>query len=317
MKIVIVGPGAIGLLMFGLFSRSREEVWLLDKDPERANRLKKNGIKIEGLTSLKIQNPKVTSDPEEVKDADFWVICVKSYDTKNVAKKLANYVSHDARLISLQNGVGNVELLAETFGPGKILAGVTHMGATLLKEGVLEHAGEGETIIGKLDGSMGVEFKDLRELFQKSKVSVRISKDVMSILWSKLVINVGVNALSAITRLKNGRLIQFEGTRRILSDAVTEALKVAKRKRIKLIYDDMLAKAESVCEATADNVSSMLSDVLNHKKTEIDFLNGAIVRQGESLGIKTPVNSLLVDLIKTIEASYANQMAGSLTQDKE
>ena len=309
MKIVIVGPGAIGLLFAALFSRSKEDIWILDKDAQRASRLKKNGIKIEGLTSLNIQDPKVTSNPKEVSDSDFWFICVKSYDTKNVIKDISDHVSSSAFVVSLQNGAGNVELLSEKLGSRKVLACVTNMGATLLKEGTVRHAGEGDTIIGRLDATTGVELKDLRELFLRSKVPVKVSKDVKSILWSKLVLNVGINALSAITRLNNGRLIQFEGARKILREAITEAVRVAKRKRIKLIYDDALAKAEALCESTENNISSMLQDVLNKKKTEIDFLNGAIVRQGDSLGVKTPVNAFLVDLIKTIESSYAYQAA--------
>jgi 2-dehydropantoate 2-reductase len=307
MKIVIVGPGAMGLVVFGLLSRTKEEVWLLDKDADRASRLKKNGIKIEGLVSLKISSPCVTSEPAEVRDADFWIICVKSYATKNVIKKIATAVGPQAFVLSLQNGLGNAELLSESLGALRVLVGVASLGATLLGEGISRYAGEGDIILGKLNGGMGVELRDLREAFQKAKIPVKISKDVMAILWSKLIINAGINPLSAITRLKNGKLIQFEGTRRILREAVTEAVKVAKRKRTKLIYDDVLAKTESVCEATAENISSMLADVLNKKKTEIDYLNGAIVRQGESLGIKTPVNMLLVDLIKTIESSYADE----------
>lgn len=304
MKITIVGPGSVGLLFAGLFSKSKEEVRILDHDASRANRIKKNGIRLEGLSSVKIAEPEITADPDELKDSDFWFVCVKSYDTKNVIKKIKGFVSDSAFVVSLQNGVGNVELLAEAFGRDRVLAGVTSMGATLLSEGVVRHAGEGETVVGRLDGALGVELKDLRELFGKSRIAIKISRDVMGILWSKLVINVGVNALSAATRLKNGKLLDYEGARRILREAVTEAVKVAKRKRIRLIYDDMLARTESVCEATADNISSMLQDVLSKKKTEIDFINGVIVRQGESLGIKTPVNALLVDLIKTIESGY-------------
>ncbi|MBI5873461.1 MAG: 2-dehydropantoate 2-reductase [Candidatus Omnitrophica bacterium] len=309
MKVVIVGPGAIGLLLYGLLSRSKEEVWLLDKSPERCSSLKKSGIKIEGLSSLKIQSPKITCDPSEVSDANLWIICVKSYDTKNIVKRLADKVGPGAFIFSLQNGIGNVEMFSETLGRDKVLAGVTNLGATLVEEGVVRHAGEGETIAGRLDGSMGPELRDLRELFQKSKLQIKISKDVNAVLWSKLVINVGINALSALTRMANGRIIEFDGSHRIFREAIAEAVKVAKRKRIKLIYDDPIAKAESVCEATAANVSSMLSDVLKKKKTEIDFLNGVIVRQGESLGIRTPVNALLVDLIETIESRYAFEIS--------
>lgn len=131
-----------------------------------------------------------------------------------------------------------------------------------------------------------------------------MSRDIKSLAWSKLIINVGINALTAITRLPNGKLIEFEGTKRILRDAVTEATRIAKRKRIKLIYDDPLAKVEAVCESTAANISSMLQDVLRKKHTEIDFINGVIVRLGQELGIAVPINKLLVDLVKTIESSY-------------
>ena len=306
MKVVIVGPGAMGLLLAGVLSRAKEDIWLLDKDVARSNRLKKNGLKVEGLSVLRVQEPQVTADPEDVKDAKLWIICVKSYDTKNVLKKIADTVPEGAFVLSLQNGIGNIELLSERLGPTRVLAGVTNLGATLTEEGVVRHAGEGETIVGRLDGAMGVELKDIRELFLKAKLPIKISKDIKAVLWSKLVINAGINPLSGILRLKNGRLIQFENSHKILREAVTEAVRVAKRKRIKLMFDDAIAKVESVCEATAENISSMLQDILNKKKTEIDFINGVIVRQGESLGVKTPVNALLVDFIKSIESNYAH-----------
>jgi len=123
-------------------------------------------------------------------------------------------------------------------------------------------------------------------------------------VWGKVIINVGINALTAITRLNNGRLIEYEESRSLLRSAVQEAAKIVKRKRIKLAYDDPIQKAESVAKATASNVSSMLQDVLNKKRTEIDFINGAVVRQGKALGIATPVNEVLTNLVKTIEASY-------------
>jgi 2-dehydropantoate 2-reductase len=149
-----------------------------------------------------------------------------------------------------------------------------------------------------------VELRAIREIFNRAGMETRISRDIKGLIWSKLIINDGINALTAITRLANGKLIEFEGTRKILREAVSEATKVAKRKRIKLIYDDPLAKVEAVCEATATNISSMLQDVLKKKRTEIDFINGVIVRQGQELGIATPVNSVLLNLVKTIEASY-------------
>jgi 2-dehydropantoate 2-reductase len=213
-------------------------------------------------------------------------------------------IDENTKVLTLQNGIGNIEIIAEAVGSEKVIGGVTNLGVTLIDEGKVRYAGRGETVIGRIDGKIPVEMRSLREIFNKAGLETRISRDIKGLLWSKLIINVGINALTAITRLNNGKLIEFEGTRRILREAVTEATKIAKRKRIKLIYDDPLAKVEAVCEATATNVSSMLQDVLRKKRTEIDFINGVIVRQGQELGIPTPANSILTDLVKTIEAGY-------------
>jgi 2-dehydropantoate 2-reductase len=213
-------------------------------------------------------------------------------------------VLDNTRVLTMQNGLGNIEIISELVGTEKVIGGVTNLGSTLLDAGHVRHAGKGESIIGRIDGKIPVEMRAIREVFNKVGLQTRISRDIKGLLWSKLIINVGINALTAITRLANGRLIESEWTRRILRDAVTEATRIAKRKRIKLIYDDPLAKVEAVCEATATNISSMLQDVLKKKRTEIDFINGVIVRQAQELGVTAAVNSMLVDLVKTIESNY-------------
>lgn len=304
MKIVVVGPGAIGCLCAAFLAKSKAEIWLLDKHKERAEKLNQQGIIVEGISGNWQAQVKVTADVKEIGSADLIIICVKSYHTKNAIMSVRSLVGEDSRVLTLQNGFGNIEIISEVVGPEKAIGGVTNLGATLLDVGHVRHAGKGETVIGRIDGKIPVEMRDIRELFNKSGLETRISRDIKGLIWSKLIINVGINALTAITRLNNGRLVEFEGTKRILREAVTEATRIAKRKRIKLIYDDPLAKVEAVCEATATNVSSMLQDVLRKKQTEIDFINGVIVRLGQELGIPVPVNAILVDLVKTIEASY-------------
>lgn len=310
MKIVIIGPGAMGCLLAGLLSKAKlsgrqspEEIWLLDKNKERASIINQQGIVVEGLTDFATKI-KVSVDPTEIGLADLAIVCVKSYDTKEAITRARPAIADNTKVITLQNGIGNIEIISEVVGQEKVIGGVTNLGATLLGVGKVKYAGRGETVIGRIDAKIPVELRSIRQLFNKADLETRISRDIKALLWSKLIINVGINALTAITHLHNGKLIEFEGTRRVLREAVTEAIRVAKRKRIKLIYDDPLAKVEAVCEATAGNVSSMLQDVLKKKRTEIDFINGVIVRQGQELGIPVPVNSLLVDLVKTIEASY-------------
>lgn len=303
MKIVIVGAGAMGSLFAAVLSKSKEEIWVLDKIKERADKISRQGIVIDGISNLKA-SVKATADPKDIGQAELIIISVKAYHTKEAITSSQPLIKDNTAVLTLQNGIGNIEIISEIIGQDQVIGGVTNQGATLIDTGHIRHAGRGETVIGKIDGRISVQMRHIRELFNRCGFETRISRDIKGLLWSKLIINTGINALTAITRLCNGKLIEFEGTRKILREAVAEATKIAKRKRIKLIYDDPLDKVEAVCEATAANISSMLQDVLRKKRTEIDFINGVIVRQGQELGIATPVNALLTDLVKTIEASY-------------
>lgn len=306
MKIAVVGPGAIGSLIAAFLCKSKEEIWLLDYKKERAAKIKEQGQFVEGVSGNWHVRLNVTSDAKEIGQVDLIIICVKSYNTKDAILNAKPLIGEDTKVLTLQNGIGNIEILNEVIGSERVIGGVTNLGATLIDSGRVRHAGKGETVIGRLDGKIPVEMRSIRELFNKVGLETRISRDIRGLLWSKLIINVGINSLTAITRLNNGKLVEFEGTRKIMRSAVTEAVRIAKRKRIKLIYDDPLAKVEAVCEATSANLSSMLQDVLRKKRTEIDFINGVIVRQGQEFGIAVPVNSCLVDLVKTIESSYAD-----------
>ncbi len=307
-KIVIVGPGAIGSLLAAYLTKKKDEVWLLDKDKSRAKRINDSGIKLEGVSGNWQAKVKVRDKASEIGSADFVIICVKSYDTQKSLRGLKALLKSESLIVTLQNGIGNIELINDAFSNHELAAGSTNMGATLLAPGHIRHAGLGETVLGRLDGKITSQLRLLREIFNSCGLVTRICRDIKGLLWSKLIINVGINALTALTGLNNGKLIEYEWTHKIMKDAVTEAIKVAKRKRIKIIFDDPLGKIESVCEATAKNVSSMLQDVIRKKKTEVDFINGVIVRQGQSLGIATPINVVLYDLVKTIEASYEKRV---------
>lgn len=304
MKIVIVGPGAMGCLFAAFLSKSKEEIWLLDKDKGRADKIRQKGIILEGVSGNWQAQVKCAADAKEIGVADLIVICVKSYDTKQAIESAKAVIGDNTGVLTLQNGLGNIEIISEVAGAEKVICGVTNQGATLLETGHIRHAGRGETVIGRIDAKITVQLRAIREVFNKARLETRISRDIKGLLWSKLIINVGINALTAITRLHNGRLVEFEGARKVLREAVSEATKIAKRKRIRLIYDEPLVKVEAVCEATSSNISSMLQDVIKKRRTEIDFINGVIVRHGQELGIPTPVNSALTELVKTIESSY-------------
>ena len=304
MRIVVVGPGALGCLLAGLLSK-KAEVWLLDRDPVRASRIiKNNGISCSGESGKWQAAVPSTAKTEDIGQTDLVIICTKAYHTKEAIRFAKPLVSSTTAVLTLQNGLGNAEIIAEVVGEDNVLVGTTQQGVTLVGEAKIEHTGEGDTIIGHLGGRTPVALRHIREIFNKAKIKTNLSSNIKGVVWSKLVMNAGINALSALTRLKNGQLLQYDETADILRAAVTEAVKVAKKKRVKLIYDDPLAKVEAVCEATAGNLSSMLQDVLAKRRTEVDFINGVIVRQGKSAGVPTPVNFTLYNLVKTIESSY-------------
>ncbi len=308
MKIVIVGPGALGLLLAANLARTKNEIWILDKDAARAKKIAEDGIKTENGNAASRLKVNAASDAKEINEAGLIIICVKCYNTEEALKNVKTIIGENTYVMSLQNGLGNLQLISELVDNDRIIGGVTYHGATLINDMTVRHTGKGETIIGQENGKVLGEIRDVAAILTKAGFPAKITKDINSAIWSKLVINVGINALSAITRLKNGALVENEYTREIMRRAVAEAVKVAKKKRARLTYDDPIQKVEAVCKATAGNLSSMLQDVLSGELTEIDYMNGAIVRQAKSLSIKTPTNEMLVELVKTIETNYDKQV---------
>lgn len=309
MKIAIIGPGAMGCLFAALLSASKgkNDTWVLDKDPQRSKLIDSKGVTVEGAFNLR-QAVKVTADAKRIGPVDLIIIFTKSYDTESALNSAKQLISAQTNILSLQNGLGNLELISETVGADRTIGGITINGVTLLDTAKVRCAGKGETIIGKLNGRIFGDLRQISAVFNEAGISTRISKDIDSVIWSKLIVNVGVNAIASICRLPNGALLDHEGTKEILRQAVVEATKLAKRKKIRLIYDDPLQKVESVCKATSDNICSMLQDVLRQKRTEIDYINAAVVRLAKGYGIKTPVNEMLSQIVKTIEAGYKQQI---------
>ncbi len=303
MKITIVGPGAMGCLFAALLSRSKAkpEVHLLDENSARARKIAERGIAVTGLTRLR-RKVAAGASAEKIGPCDLVVIFTKSYDTARALDSIGPLLAHKTKVLTLQNGLGNLESIARAVGEDRAWGGATAHGSTLLKVGEVRHAGRGETIIGRPDGKVTAALRRIAVLFNESGIPTRISKNIAGVIWSKLIVNAGINALASVTGFRNGGLLEHEGTREVMRRAVEEAARVAKRKKVKLAYRDPVRKVESVCRATAANISSMLQDVTRGKRTEIDFINGAVVREGKALRVKTPVNEMLVRLVKDLES---------------
>lgn len=306
MHFFIVGAGAMGCLFAARLRLAGYDVSLMEKVPEWVGQINDQGIRVEGVTGEYRANVPVYAEKPPV-SPDVVLICVKSNNTKEAGEAVKPWLKPQTPVLTLQNGVGNIEMLEALFGYDRVLGGVTAEGATVIGPGHIRHAGQGETLIGPRDRP-GSPAENIVDALNRAGFKTRSVEDVQNLVWGKLIINVGINALTALTGLKNGRLPRFEGTRVVMEEAVREAVAVARGKGIHLPYPDPIARVMEVCDATSGNVASMLQDVLNKKITEIDFINGAIVREGKALGLPTPVNFTLMSLVQVIQQTYDERL---------
>ena len=310
MRIAIVGAGAMGCLFTYLLSRTDSQITLVDIHTDRVEAIRKDGLFVEGISGDHHLRPRITLDPAEVGEADLVVLCVKAPDTPSASQSAKALLGPGTTLLTLQNGLGNLEAIEQAIGPGRALGGTTSMGATVLSRNRIRHAGWGEIVIGEPAGSRTARAERILTLFQEGDLKASFTENLPGLLWSKLIVNVGINALTGLTGLHNGQLPRFVGTRRIMERAVEEASRVASALGISLLYEDPLQKVLDVCQATAGNIASMLQDVLRQKKTEVEQINGAVIREARRLGIPTPVNETLRDLVVTLQESYAIRIKG-------
>ncbi len=303
MKTVIIGSGAMGSLFGGLLSLSGQEVWLVDVWKEHIDAIRSNGLTIEEKGKLQNIPVHATTDIRSIGKADLVLFFVKTYHTEKAVTDSLVLEKENTLFLTLQNGLGNEEVICQQVDRKKVILGVTGQGATLLGPGIIRHAGWGKTSIGELDGRITNRIEQVAQAFQKSGMDTEISSCIHDLVWEKLLVNVGLNALAAITGLKNGEILDYPETLRLLESLVFEAIEVAKKKGVQ-IRENPLDRVKSVIEATRENRCSMGQDLDHKRKTEIDAINGAVVREADRLGISVPYNRMITDLIKVIEKTF-------------
>jgi 2-dehydropantoate 2-reductase len=308
MKIAVVGAGAMGSLFGGRLSRAGHEVRLYDINREHIQSIRERGLVIEEPASGSEETcrPDATDRPEELAGAEILVVFVKSAATEAVAGRFSGIVGKGTIAVTMQNGLGNEGILRSRFGAGRTAAGVTSQGATYLGPGRIRHAGTGLTHLCMSDGQND-KLAPFVEALNAAGLEARCEDSIDGLVWSKLIINAGINALTALTGLPNGRLLEFPDCRAIMAELVREAAAVAEKKGIRLSYADPLATVYAVTEKTAENRSSMLQDFDRKRRSEIDFINGAVVREAEALGIEVPVNRAVTRLVRVLDALHARE----------
>ena len=299
MKIAVLGAGAMGSLYGAkLSANGKNEVHLIDVWKEHIDAVNSNGLQMEeGDDVLLYENLKGHTSSEETGVCDLVLVFVKSTVTKTAVESNAAVFGPDTVALTLQNGLGNIEQISSVIGAERVIAGTTAHGATMLSPGKIRHAGKGKTIIGELGGHESDRIRKMAAVLEDAGMETVISGNVLGRVWDKLLVNVGINALTGITKLYNGQLLDYPEIEELLEKAVSEGVAVARAKGIRLGFDDPVAHTKDLCRATAANKSSMLQDILNGRQTEIEMMNGAIVREGKALGIETPVNLALTNLI--------------------
>lgn len=302
MKIVVVGSGAIGGLFGSIMTKNGQDPLLVDIWAEHVEVMQKSGLTVVGLDGKEeVVKVRATVNIEDADTPDLILMSVKSYDTEQAARDCLKIVGPKTIVMTVQNGVGNVDKIGEVLGYDRVIAGTTTFGSTILGPGKIKPSGIGEITLGEQDGKITPRLQGLVDTLTKSGFVMHTSDGVDSLIWSKLVVNVGINAITAITMVLNGELLDYEETKHLQALAVAESEAVAKAKGIKFLFDDMIKHVMDVSRSTGTNKSSMRQDIERGKKTEIDFINGAIVTEGSKLGIPTPVNEVLTLLVRTIE----------------
>ncbi len=308
MRTAIVGAGAMGSL-FGAMLAPVSELCLIDPYEEHVKKICGEGLTVERSDgSAEKHRLTATTDPSAVKPGiDLAIIFTKSRRTAEAARTAKSLLSENGLVLTLQNGIGNAEIIADIVGEKQTLAGVTSHGGTLLGPGHVRHAGTGPTCISAFSPNT-LSAEPVIRLFQKAGIDVHLSDDLQTLVWGKLIINAGINALAAILRVPNGVLGLKPECEKIMSASVSEAVAVANALKIRLPYDNPLAVVKSVCEKTGPNRASMLQDILRGADTEINVINRAIVRRGEELGIPVPCNRFLSEIIEALEATAAERL---------
>jgi len=269
-----------------------------------------HGLQLDLANSSGVESIHLHTSTEvaSVHQADLVLFCVKSNDSESVAKHIAPYLLPHAVVVSLQNGVENSMLISQHI-KNAVIPAVVYVATEITAPGCVKHHGRGDLVIGTMSPTRlshpQQTLTAVSELFASAQVAVRISDNVMVELWSKLMVNCAFNAISGLSQLSYGKLAERETIRSTQADVVKEVIAVAKADGVVLSEPEALQTVAHIAVAMAGQKSSTAQDMARHKISEIDHLNGFIVRRGFAHGISTPVNQALYALVKLVESSYA------------
>lgn len=299
MRIAIFGVGAMGCL-FGAHLNDHAAVTLIGHWPEQLAALQQAPLRFITPNGEELIRLRATDDPDSVGAVNVALILTKAPQTDHAAQRAAQILAPDGIAVTLQNGIGNLDVLARHVGADRAALGVTTLGANIAEPGVLRFGGSGITHL-VTQPTIDSPIRDLAALFARAGLETHVVADVSGLVWGKLAINAGINPLTALLRVPNGALAESEWACGIMRAAADEVAAVAAAQGIALPFPSAADRTEEVARLTAQNRSSMLQDVSRGAITEIETICGAVVQIAASVGVATPVNQMLYNLIKALE----------------
>lgn len=304
MKIAVLGAGSLGCALGGVLTEAGHEVWLINRHADRVAQLQRHGLvmRVQGVDRRVAV--RATTRSADVGPVDLLLVLVKSFHTEAAMAAAAPLLGPQTMVLSLQNGVGHEEVLAGFVGAERLLAGKTYVGGSPLGPGHVIAGYHGKaTYIGELGGQRSERALRMAQAFRAAGLHTEVSTHILGTLWDKLLINVATGAITAITGLTYGQLYRRPDLQDLGLAAVREAMAVAAAQGIALsITDPLVAWTTAGAGLGEDFKTSMLQSVEKGSVTEIDWVNGAVVRLGAQHGVDTPVNRTLVALLKGIES---------------
>ena len=299
-RIAVVGAGAVGCYYGGMLARAGAPVTLIGR-ATHVDAIAREGLLLEGTRVRERIRVDAATDIATVADSQIVLVCVKTIDTDETARLLARLLCHGARVISMQNGVDNVERMHAAAGM-QALAAAVYVAAEMAGPGHVRQSSRGDLVLGDpLAAAPAEELDALAELFNRADIPCVITSDIKAALWKKLVLNCTYNAISALARARYGRIVRDPGTRTLLTRVATETVAVANAAGVNLDLEEQIAAGLKLGEVMPDALSSTAQDIARGKRTEIDSLNGYVVRLGERLRVPTPINYALCKLVKLLE----------------
>ncbi len=292
MKITILGTGAMACLI-GSRLAAFADVALLGTWLDAIQAIRRDGIRVRYDDEIKSASVLATDSPQACRDSDLVIVLVKSQQTRSAALRASEILKPDGLALTLQNGLGNLEAVVEVFGAERSAAGVTMMGAYVESPGAIRFGGDGVVWLERHP-----RIQPVFDLFRQAGFEVGITEDLLSLQWGKLVVNSGLNPLTALLRVPNGRLADRPALRSLYLDVIAETAAVAKAAGIALPYTDAAKMAIEVAVRIADNHSSMMQDIENGRELEFDAITGSILQTAERAGIDAPLNRMLFRLMK-------------------